>query len=150
MYADSLRDEVVKVLRVTPSIAPSATVRGQFRGYRAEPGVGPGSRVETFAAVRLEINSWRWSGVPFLIRAGKALPLTATEVTVELEPPPLDRILPGRNYFRFRLGPDLSIRLGARVKKPGLGSPASPASSRSCTSRVATRWGPTNGCSPTP
>jgi glucose-6-phosphate 1-dehydrogenase len=69
---------------------------------------------------RLEINSWRWAGVPFLIRTGKSLPVTATEVLVQLHPPALRRNFPERNYFRFRLGPELSINLGARVKKPGL------------------------------
>jgi glucose-6-phosphate 1-dehydrogenase len=88
-------------------------------GYQKEPGVAPNSTVETFAALRLEIDSWRWAGVPFLIRAGKCLPVTATEVFVKLRQPPLTHLPPGSNYFRFRLGPDLSLSLGARVKKPG-------------------------------
>jgi glucose-6-phosphate 1-dehydrogenase len=120
MSPASLRDEQVKVLQTIRPILPANLVRGQFRGYREEPGVARDSRVETFAAVRLEIESWRWKGVPFFIRAGKSLPLTATEVVVTLQPPPIDRVMPGSNYFRFRLGPDLSIHLGARVKKPGL------------------------------
>jgi glucose-6-phosphate 1-dehydrogenase len=120
MSPASLRDEQVKVLQTIRPILPANLVRGQFRGYREEPGVARDSRVETFAAVRLEIESWRWKGVPFFIRAGKSLPLTATEVVVTLQPPPIDRVMPGNNYFRFRLGPDLSIHLGARVKKPGL------------------------------
>jgi glucose-6-phosphate 1-dehydrogenase len=76
--------------------------------------------VETFAAVRLEVDSWRWAGVPFFIRAGKCLPMTATEVLVDLKRPPLSRLSPDEsNYFRFRLGPQISLSLGARVKRPG-------------------------------
>jgi glucose-6-phosphate 1-dehydrogenase len=119
MYPDSLRDEQVKIFRMIHPIKPEYLVRGQFQGYREEPGVAPNSDVETFAAVRLEIDSWRWAGVPFLVRAGKSLPLTATEVMVKLKDPPLGRLIPGRNYFRFRLGPDISLNLGARVKRPG-------------------------------
>jgi glucose-6-phosphate 1-dehydrogenase len=76
--------------------------------------------VETFAALRLRIESWRWAGVPFLIRAGKVLPVTATEVLVTLREPPLGKLPPGVNYFRFRLGPQIAISLGARVKRPGM------------------------------
>jgi glucose-6-phosphate 1-dehydrogenase len=105
-------------------------VRGQFRGYRDEPGVHPDSQVETFAAMRLEIDTWRWAGVPFYIRTGKCLPLTATEVMVELKRPPMPIFdddyaghaharVPRSNYFRFRLGPDMVIAAGARVKRPG-------------------------------
>src|SRR6266480_2354752 len=86
--SESLRDEKVKVLRSIPPIAEKDLLRGQFRGYRQEPGVAPDSQVETFAALRLEINSWRWQGVPFYIRAGKSLPVTATEVMVRLRRPP--------------------------------------------------------------
>jgi len=121
MYFESLRDEKVKIFRMIPPLNPAHLVRGQFQGYRQEPGVAPDSEVETFAAVRLEINSWRWAGVPFLIRAGKSLPVTATEVFVKLRQPPLGGLLPGSNYLRFRLGPDLSLNLGAQVKRPGLG-----------------------------
>lgn len=121
MYFESLRDEKVKIFRMIPPLNPAHLVRGQFQGYRQEPGVAPDSEVETFAAVRLEINSWRWAGVPFLIRAGKSLPVTATEVLVKLRQPPLGGLLPGSNYLRFRLGPDLSLNLGAQVKRPGLG-----------------------------
>src|SRR5579883_564585 len=85
---DALRDEKVKVFRSIRPLDPSRLVRGQFKGYREEPGVAPDSRVETFAAVRLQIDSWRWSGVPFYIRAGKCLPVTATEVVVDLRAPP--------------------------------------------------------------
>jgi len=103
-------------------------VRGQFRGYRQEPGVAPDSNVETFAALRLEIDTWRWAGVPFYIRAGKCLPLTATEVVIDLKCPPMEIFdedtADGRdpvhsNYFRFRLGPEVVIATGARVKQSG-------------------------------
>ena len=121
--ADRIRDEQVKVFRAIKPLRPENVVRGQFRGYQAEAGVAPGSTVETFAAVKLEVDSWRWKGVPFLIRAGKSLPLTATEVHVDLKRPPLSRLSPeDNNYLRFRLGPKISISLGARVKKPGPGA----------------------------
>src|SRR5262249_36610706 len=95
-------------------------VRGQFDGYLKEPGVAPGSKVETYAAVKLEVDSWRWQGVPFFIRAGKDMPLTATEVLVDLKRPPLSRLSPEhRHYFRVRLRPTISITIGVRVKKPG-------------------------------
>jgi glucose-6-phosphate 1-dehydrogenase len=120
-YFESLHDEQVKIFRMIPPIDPAHLVRGQFRGYRDEPGVASDSHVETFAALRLEVDSWRWAGVPFLIRAGKRLPVTATEVLVKLKRPPARKVGPGSNYFRFRLGPDLSLSLGARVKRPGPG-----------------------------
>ncbi len=121
--ADRIRDEQVKVFRAIKPLRPENVVRGQFRGYQAEAGVAPGSTVETFAAVKLEVDSWRWKGVPFLIRAGKSLPLTATEVHVDLKRPPLSRLSPeDNNYLRFRLGPKISISLGARIKKPGTGA----------------------------
>jgi glucose-6-phosphate 1-dehydrogenase len=126
LYADALRDEQVKILRCIPPIQPSQVVRGQFIGYRKEPGVAPGSKVETFAAVRLEVDSWRWAGVPILIRAGKCLPLTATEVLVQLKEPPLRNVPDGGNYLRFRVGPDLSLSIGARIKRPGPGLQAVP------------------------
>ncbi len=120
MYVDSVRDEQVKIFRTIPPLSPANIIRGQFRGYREEAGVNPHSDVETFAALRLEIDSWRWSGVPFLIRAGKRLPTTATEVYVKLRKPPLAKGGPeGRNYFRFRLGPDIELSIGGRVKRPG-------------------------------
>ncbi len=120
IYVDSVRDEQVKIFRTIPPLSPVNIVRGQFRGYREEAGVSPHSDVETFAAVRLEIDSWRWAGVPFLIRAGKRMPTTATEVFVKLRKPPLAKMgADGRNYFRFRLGPDIELSLGGRVKRPG-------------------------------
>jgi glucose-6-phosphate 1-dehydrogenase len=119
-YVDSVHDEQVKILRTIPPLSPVNIVRGQFRGYREEVGVSPHSDVETFAAVRLEIDSWRWAGVPFLIRAGKRMPVTATEVFVKLRKPPLSKMgADGRNYFRFRVGPNIELSLGARVKRPG-------------------------------
>jgi glucose-6-phosphate 1-dehydrogenase len=119
-YAESIHDEQVKVFRMIRPLSPADLVRGQFRGYRGEEGVAPHSTVETFAAVRLHIDSWRWDGVPFFIRAGKCLPMTTTEVTVTLKRPPLSRLAPGdRNYVRFRLSPEVVIGLGARVKRPG-------------------------------
>ncbi len=120
MYVDSVRDEQVKIFRTIPPLSPANIVRGQFDGYRSEPGVSPQSDVETFAALRLEIDAWRWAGVPFLIRAGKRLPVTATEVFVKLRKAPLSKMGgDGRNYLRFRLGPDIELSLGARVKRPG-------------------------------
>jgi glucose-6-phosphate 1-dehydrogenase len=126
LYSESLHDEQVKVFRMIPPLDPAHLVRGQFHGYRQEPGVAPDSQTETFAAVRLEVDSWRWSGVPFLIRAGKSLPVTATEVLVTLRRPPSARSSPARNYYRFRLSPQLSLNLGARIKKPGPGLEAMP------------------------
>jgi glucose-6-phosphate 1-dehydrogenase len=121
MHSDAVRDEQVKVFRTIPPLDPKHLVRGQFNGYKKEKGVAPDSKVETFAALRLEIQSWRWSGVPFLIRAGKCLPVSTTEVLVKLRKPPL-RNLAGEssNCFRFRLGPgEISISLSASVKRPG-------------------------------
>src|SRR5262249_8289938 len=98
---------------------PAHLVRGQFRGYLKEPGVAPHSKVETFAAVELFVDSWRWEDVPFLIRAGKQMPVTATEVLVTLKRPPLSHLAAGAgNYYRFRLSPDVSLALGARIKRP--------------------------------
>ena len=121
LYCDAIRDEQVKVFRTIPPLDPKHLVRGQFEGYTNEQGVAPDSKVETFAAVRLEIQSWRWSGVPFLIRAGKRLPVTSTEVLVKLRKPPLDNLAGvSSNHFRFRLGPsEISLSLSARVKRPG-------------------------------
>jgi glucose-6-phosphate 1-dehydrogenase len=119
-YAESIRDEQVKVFRMIRPLSPEDLVRGQFRGYRREPGVAPDSTVETFAAVRLYLDSWRWDGVPFLVRAGKCLATTTTEVLVKLQRPPLSKLCPDEtNYVRFRLSPDVTIAIGARVKRPG-------------------------------
>ncbi len=119
-YPEAIRDEQVKVFRMIRPLSPDDLVRGQFRGYRREDGVAPDSTVETFAAVRLHVDSWRWDGVPFFIRAGKCLPTTTTEVLVTLKRPPLSKLCPGEtNYLRFRLSPDVTIAIGARVKRPG-------------------------------
>ena len=119
--SESIRDEKTKVLKAIPPIKPEDLVRGQFRGYRDEPGVKPGSDVETFAALRLELHSWRWQGVPFYVRAGKNLPVTCAEVFVKLRcPPPLYAPCnPEANHFRFRLSPDITIALGTMVMTPG-------------------------------
>jgi len=121
---DCLRDEKVKVFKATRAVKPEHLVRGQFAGYTGEAGVAPNSQVETYAALRLEIDSWRWNGVPFYVRAGKRLPVTATEVVVELRAPPTnvfgERAAVRRpNHVRFRLGPDVSIAIGARSKLAG-------------------------------
>jgi glucose-6-phosphate 1-dehydrogenase len=132
--SESVRDEKVKVLKAIKPLDAGSVVRGQFRGYRDEKGVSPGSKVETFAAVRLEINSWRWQGVPFYIRAGKCLPVTCTEVIVRFRrPPPVyEASPPPPNYLRFRISPDFCIGLGVRVKKPGERMDGSPAELRVC------------------
>ena len=119
-YAESITDEQVKVFRMIRPLNGDNLIRGQFRGYRKEKDVAPNSQVETFAAVRLFVDSWRWEGVPFLIRAGKCLPYTVTEVLVELKRPPIAKFFPNQgNYVRFRLSPEVVIAMGARVKRPG-------------------------------
>src|SRR6202040_982361 len=119
--SESIRDEKVKVLKAIPPIDAKNLVRGQFRGYRQEAGVAPGSKVETFAALRLEIDSWRWQGVPFYIRAGKCLPVTCTEIVCRLRKPPT--FIPAEflnsNYLRFRISPDVAIAIGMTVLAPG-------------------------------
>jgi glucose-6-phosphate 1-dehydrogenase len=122
--SEPMRDEKVKVFRGIRPLTGRSLVRGQYRGYREEPGVAPDSNVETYAAMQVHLDSWRWEGVPFFIRAGKRLPATATEVLATLHHPPqrvFDEPLPPQsNYLRFRLGPDqVSIALGARVKRRG-------------------------------
>jgi glucose-6-phosphate 1-dehydrogenase len=123
MAGESLRDEKVKLLKAVRPVVPNEIMCGQFKGYRAEPGVAADSNVETYAALALHIDSWRWSGVPFYLRAGKRLPVTATEVVVELKPPPANvfgALGPEQpNHLRFRLGPDVAIALGAHSKKAG-------------------------------
>jgi glucose-6-phosphate 1-dehydrogenase len=119
-YQESIRDEKVKVFRTIRPLSPDDLVRGQFRGYRKEEGVAPDSTVETFAAVRLHIDTWRWEGVPFFIRAGKCLATTTTEVLVTLRRPPLSRLAPREtNYVLFQLSPQVKIAIGARAKRPG-------------------------------
>lgn len=121
----AMSKEKLKVLSAMRPLSAGDVARGQFRGYRGEAGVAPDSHVETFAALRLFIDNPRWTGVPFYIRAGKALPVTCTEVTVELKPPEhpiFDMDNPGQpNYLRFRLSPDVFITLGASTKLPGEG-----------------------------
>jgi glucose-6-phosphate 1-dehydrogenase len=123
--AGALHDEKVKVFRQIETFDPAKTVRGQFRGYLDEEGVHGGSDTETFVATRFEIESWRWAGVPWLIRAGKNLPVTATEAVVEFTTPP--RLLfAGRsqksrepNHMRFRLGADDGVIIQLQAKTPG-------------------------------
>jgi glucose-6-phosphate 1-dehydrogenase len=121
MDSESIRDEKVKVLKAISALEEKNLVRGQFRGYLQEKGVAPDSTVETFAAFRLEVNSWRWQGVPFYIRAGKCLPATCTEVICKLRKPPT--VIPAdaltSNYFRFRISPDVEIAMGMTVMAPG-------------------------------
>ena len=118
MDAESLRDEKVKVLRSIPAIKPEDLIRGQFRGYLDEKGVAPDSQVETFAALSLEINNFRWSGVPFYIRAGKELPTTCLEIVARLRKPPQTNITEPdvpQNYIRFRLSPEVTIATAVAV-----------------------------------
>jgi glucose-6-phosphate 1-dehydrogenase len=119
--SESIRDEKVKVLRAIPPLDGKSVVRGQFRGYRKEKGVAPDSRVETFAALRLEVNSWRWQGVPFYIRAGKCLPVTCAEVVVRLRrPPTMYQGVPlTPNWLRLRISPEVTIALGMMVTALG-------------------------------
>lgn len=121
MDSESIRDEKVKVLKAIPALDEKNIVRGQFRGYLDEKGVAPDSKVGTFAALRLEVNSWRWQGVPFYIRAGKSLPVTCTEIVCRLRKPPT--IIPAdvlhSNYLRFRISPDVCIAMGMTVMAPG-------------------------------
>ena len=120
---ESVRLEKLRLFRAMRPLDPACVVRGQFRGYREENGVAADSQVETFAALCLHIDTWRWAGVPFYIRTGKFLPVTATEVIVNLKCPPLaifDAISPASaNYFRFRLSPEVVISVGVRVKQHG-------------------------------
>ena len=112
--SETVRDEKVKVLKAIPEIAPTDVVRGQFRSYRDEPGVAKDSRTETFAALKLNIHSWRWKDVPFYVRAGKLLPVTCTEIVARFRKPPtlLSNGALKENHLRFRISPDVAIGMG--------------------------------------
>jgi glucose-6-phosphate 1-dehydrogenase len=118
--SESMRDEKVKVLKAIPPIDPKDLVRGQFHGYLDEKGVAPNSQIETFAALRLEVKSWRWDGVPFYIRAGKNLPVTCTEVMARLRKPPAANMTEAapQNYVRFRISPEMTIAMAVSVAPP--------------------------------
>jgi glucose-6-phosphate 1-dehydrogenase len=120
---DAVRDRRAELLKAVRPLTPEAVVRGQYEGYRSVPGVAPGSNVETFVAIRLYIDSWRWAGVPIFIRAGKMLPVTCAEATVDFKRPPLDTFgehVPNNSaHVRIRVTPDFAIGLGLRVKIPG-------------------------------
>jgi glucose-6-phosphate 1-dehydrogenase len=121
--AEAMRNEKFKVLDSIRPVRPEEVVRGQYEGYREVDGVAPDSDAETYVALRLAVQTWRWGEVPFYVRTGKSLPVTATEVLVELKRPPQDVFhesqVADTNYLRFRFTPDMSISLGARAKKPG-------------------------------
>ena len=129
-YAEAIRDEQAKVLRTVRPMSVDHMVRGQFRGYRDEPGVAADSHMATYAALRLYVDSWRWEGVPFIVRAGKSLKTTCTEVFVEFRNPPpvvFSEPIPSLgNYIRFRLSPHVAIALGAWAKRPGEGMAGRP------------------------
>jgi glucose-6-phosphate 1-dehydrogenase len=119
--SETIRDEKVKVLKAIRPLAANNLVRGQFHGYLQEGGVRPDSKMETFAALRLEIDSWRWKDVPFFIRAGKNLPVTCTEVFARFRKPPTvlsDSVL-SHNHMRFRISPDMVIAIGATAMSAG-------------------------------
>jgi glucose-6-phosphate 1-dehydrogenase len=119
--SENIRDEKVKVLKAIPSLQPRDVVRGQFRGYLDEPGVAKDSKTETFGAMQLEVDSWRWRGVPFYLRAGKNLPVECTEVIARFRLPPttIQSTSLQQNYLRFRISPDVDIALGVTVMAPG-------------------------------
>jgi glucose-6-phosphate 1-dehydrogenase len=129
-YHEAIRDEQAKVLRNVRPLSVDNMVRGQFQGYRDEPGVAKDSYMATYAALRLWVDSWRWEGVPFFVRAGKCLKKTCTEVMVELRKPPpvvFSEAMPAMgNYIRFRLSPQVVIAIGARAKRPGEGMKGEP------------------------
>jgi len=118
--SESIRDEKVKVLKAIPPLEAKNVMRGQFKGYRAEPGVSPDSNVETFAVLKLEVDSWRWRGVPFYIRAGKNLPVTCTELQAKLRHPPTmyNQYDLKSNYFRFRISPNVVAAFGLNTVAP--------------------------------
>jgi glucose-6-phosphate 1-dehydrogenase len=121
--ASAMRDEKSRVLRAIRPLDANSVVRGQYRGYRSEAGVADNSQVETYAAVKLYVDSWRWADVPFYIRAGKCLPVTCTEIVVEFRRPPREvfgELVPSlSSHLRLRLNPEVLIALGMRVKVPG-------------------------------
>jgi glucose-6-phosphate 1-dehydrogenase len=121
MDSETIRDEKVKVLKAIPPLEADHLVRGQFRGYRQEAGVRSDSKVETFAALQLEIDSWRWKNVPFYIRAGKNLPVNCTEVLARLRKPPsvFKESALSQNHLRFRISPEMTIAVGTTVMAPG-------------------------------
>jgi glucose-6-phosphate 1-dehydrogenase len=129
-YHEAIRDEQAKVLRNVRPLSVEHMVRGQFRGYRDEPGVAKDSYMGTYAALRLYVDSWRWDGVPFFVRAGKCLKVTCTEVMIEFKNPPqvvfTEPTPPMGNYVRFRLSPEMAIAIGARAKRPGEGMTGAP------------------------
>jgi glucose-6-phosphate 1-dehydrogenase len=120
---DALRDRKSELLRAVKPLTPDSVVRGQYDGYRKVVGVAPGSPVETFVAIKLQIDSWRWAGVPIFVRAGKMLPVTCTEALVEFKRPPKEtfgELVPNSSaHMRIRLSPDMTIGLGVRIKTPG-------------------------------
>ena len=120
MDSESIRDEKVKILKAIAPFTENNVIRGQFRGYRSEKSVASDSETETFAALRLEINTWRWQGVPVYIRAGKCLPVNCTELLIRLRRPPqlfpYAHVMP--NHFRLRISPDVTIALGMMAKSP--------------------------------
>jgi glucose-6-phosphate 1-dehydrogenase len=144
-YAEAIRDEQAKVLRTIRPLSAAKITRGQFRGYRNEPGVNPNSPIATYAALRLDVHSWRWDGVPFYVRAGKCLKTTTTEVFVELKVPPQVVFTEAKpslgNYLRFRLNPQVAIALGARAKRPGEGMTGQPIELSLVEQPVETRLG---------
>ncbi|HUI22753.1 MAG TPA: glucose-6-phosphate dehydrogenase [Methylocella sp.] len=122
---DATREQKAALLKAVRPLEPTDVVRGQYASYRSVPGVEPDSKVETFVAAKLYIDSWRWAGVPIYIRAGKALPVTSTEVMITFKRPPRETfsefVLPPAGHMRMRISPDVNIALGLRVKRPGEG-----------------------------
>ena len=146
--SETIRDEKVKVLKAIPAMEAKNLVRGQFRGYRQEKGVAPDSKVETFAALRLEVDSWRWKGVPFYIRAGKNLPVTCTEVLARFRKPPtvIKESATFRNYLRFRISPEMRIAMGAMVMAPGEATKSERVEIVASRHPRPRRWKPTSAC----
>ena len=120
---EAMRDQKAALLKAVRPLEPKHVVRGQYEGYQSVPGVRTGSTVETFVAVKLYIDTWRWAGVPIYIRAGKLLPVTATELIVQFKRPPRETfdelVPPGSGHVRMRISPDVNIAMGVRVKRPG-------------------------------